>query len=209
MVMPYKIALAAAGIIFAVVCSIRLWSFVPHESATPNVIANHDVIAAHNGLPSDHDALSPDSSDHDASTHDSPGSYTIAKDDTLATIAKRMLGDEQYRQQIRKANPDIDPSRLTIGQVIALPRIAQLAVQNDDRAYDLIAEHLPTDGANTYHTVSSGDSLSTIAKQHYGVSAMWRVLYAANRDAIGPDPDRIKVGMKLAVPPAPTGKTGG
>jgi nucleoid-associated protein YgaU len=31
---------------------------------------------------------------------------------------------------------------------------------------------------------------------------MWRAIYDANRTAIGGDPDRLEVGMRLRIPPA-------
>lgn len=45
--------------------------------------------------------------------------------------------------------------------------------------------------------VRRGDTLSAIAAQH-GVS--WRQLYAANREAIGSNPDLIHPGMELTLP---------
>ena len=49
-------------------------------------------------------------------------------------------------------------------------------------------------------TVQPGDSLAGIARQHYGDAAAWRQIYAANRDAIGPDPNRLEVGLELTLP---------
>ena len=47
--------------------------------------------------------------------------------------------------------------------------------------------------AGTY-TVRSGDTLSGIARRN-GTS--WQTLYAANRDVVGPDPGRIRIGQQL------------
>ena len=54
-------------------------------------------------------------------------------------------------------------------------------------------------------TVQSGDSLSEIAEEHH-VPGGWPALYAANRTEIGPDPDLIHPGERLALP-AGTGGT--
>lgn len=51
------------------------------------------------------------------------------------------------------------------------------------------------------HTVVKGESLSVIAKQHYGKSSLWPRIYAANRDLLD-DPDRIKPGQVLKIPAA-------
>ncbi|MGH6904737.1 MAG: transporter substrate-binding and LysM peptidoglycan-binding domain-containing protein, partial [Geminicoccaceae bacterium] len=52
------------------------------------------------------------------------------------------------------------------------------------------------------YVVQAGDTLSRIAGRVYGdVSpASWRRIYEANRDVIGDDPSRIRVGMTLAIP---------
>ena len=54
--------------------------------------------------------------------------------------------------------------------------------------------------ADTYE-VQSGDTLLTIAQQEYGDQTQWRKIYDANRDVIGSDPDKLKIGMKLKIPP--------
>ena len=59
-----------------------------------------------------------------------------------------------------------------------------------------------TTDTGTY-LVQPGDSLSGIASA-LGISGGWPALYAANRQAVGPDPDAIRAGTVLAIPrPAP------
>jgi hypothetical protein len=50
------------------------------------------------------------------------------------------------------------------------------------------------------HLVRSGDSLSKLAQQYYGDAQLWPVIYQANARAIGPDPDRLRVGQPVEVP---------
>ncbi len=57
-----------------------------------------------------------------------------------------------------------------------------------------------TPAGDTYE-VQSGDTLLTIAEQSYGDAAQWRRIYDANKDVIGSDPDKLKIGMKLKIPP--------
>ena len=47
--------------------------------------------------------------------------YTIKKGDTLASIASHFFGNSNSCQEIRKANPDMTPDSLKVGQVIAIP----------------------------------------------------------------------------------------
>ena len=57
----------------------------------------------------------------------------------------------------------------------------------------------PTATGNSY-TVVSGDSLSKIAKNHYGDAAKWHQIYEANKSLIGNNPDHIEVGQVLTLP---------
>lgn len=50
------------------------------------------------------------------------------------------------------------------------------------------------------YTVVKGDSLSLIAKALLGDARKWKLLYAANRQVIGSNPDLIKPGQVLVIP---------
>lgn len=52
------------------------------------------------------------------------------------------------------------------------------------------------------YTVQPGDSLSRIARQFYGQSSLWTIIFEANRDTLD-DPSRIRVGQILKIPPKP------
>jgi len=54
--------------------------------------------------------------------------------------------------------------------------------------------------AGESYTVVSGDSLSKIAKNHYGDAAKWHQIYEANQAIIGSNPDHIEVGQELTLP---------
>jgi 5'-nucleotidase / UDP-sugar diphosphatase len=51
------------------------------------------------------------------------------------------------------------------------------------------------------YEVQSGDTLLSISEQFYGDATRWRRIYDANRDLIGADPDKLKLEMKLKIPP--------
>lgn len=51
-----------------------------------------------------------------------------------------------------------------------------------------------------YYTVQEGDTLSSIAKKFYGEGANYIIIYEVNKDLIGDDPDRIRVGQVLKIP---------
>jgi dienelactone hydrolase len=87
------------------------------------------------------------------------------------------------------------------------PEIAQAAVAwfLADRAVPAGPAAPPADEAAPPArtvTVRPGDSLEGIARQVYGDAAAWERLYAANREAIGPDPNRLPAGLELTLPSA-------
>ena len=123
--------------------------------------------------------------------------YTIKAGDTLSTIAGDFYKDTRKWSVIAKANPGVDPSKLKIGQVINVPTdgaIARQATTVPERASNASRP------AGTTHTVATGETLSAIAERYLGSKGAWKRLYEANKDAIGSDPAKLKVGTKLVIP---------
>lgn len=58
----------------------------------------------------------------------------------------------------------------------------------------------PAAATGEQYTIKSGDSLSKIAKAHYGDAMKWKQLYEANRSLIGDNPDMIHPGQVLKLP---------
>ncbi len=119
--------------------------------------------------------------------------YTVRKGDTLVTIAEAHYGAGRYWQSIAHANPRVEPTRLKSGQTLRLPPRTELSKPDKD---------VPRPGQTRFHVVRRGESLWTIARQHYHRSDHWRIVYNANRRLIGRDPNRLKLGQRLRIPPA-------
>jgi LysM repeat protein len=107
------------------------------------------------------------------------GRYVVQPGDTLSGIAAA-LGirggwPALYAASRRAVGPD--PGLIRPGAVLALPGPA----------------------APARYTIAAGDTLSGIAAA-LAVPGGWPALYAANRQAIGPDPDAIRAGTVLAIP---------
>lgn len=56
----------------------------------------------------------------------------------------------------------------------------------------------------TYHVVQAGDWLSKLAQRYYQSMHKWPVIFEANRDIIGSNPNLIKPGQRLLIPKLPT-----
>jgi len=127
-------------------------------------------------------------------TGQTPETYTVEAGDNFFRISEKIYGSDRYWQAIAQANPLVDPARLRIGQELKLPDKSEVV---EDELDDIEAP------ANTVvHTVEAGENLSRIAQQYYDDPTQWNVIYNANRQRIGPNPDRLQAGMKLAIPPA-------
>ena len=107
------------------------------------------------------------------------GRYVVQPGDTLSGIASA-LGAPGGWPAVYAANREVigpDPGLIRPGTVLAVPG----------------------GGAAARYAVGAGDTLSGIAAA-LGIPGGWPVLYAANRQAIGPDPDVIRTATVLAIP---------
>src|SRR5437588_1062569 len=127
-----------------------------------------------------------DKEDHMAQA--TPGSnYTVQPGDTLSGIAQQAYGDGNQWQTIYNANTQVignDPNLVRPGEVLYIPPLSSSK---------------PTPGSN--YTVQPGDTLSGIAQQAYGDGNQWQVIYNANTQVIGNDPNLIRPGEVLYIPP--------
>ena len=121
-----------------------------------------------------------------------------------------VYGSERYIKAIQKANPTVNPARLKPGTIIQLPsevEVKQTSATLQEKAAARPAAvasgpALSSDGAT--YTVQSGDNLYKISRKLYGNGSKGEELYTANKDKIGPDSTRLKIGMVLQLPEKPT-----
>jgi murein DD-endopeptidase MepM/ murein hydrolase activator NlpD len=84
--------------------------------------------------------------------------------------------------------------------------VALVAVAQDDDPLGAMRDQDGQGGggpaeAKSY-TIVSGDWLSKISERFYGTPYLWPLIYEANRDRLGPDPDLIHPGVTLRIPPS-------
>ena len=113
----------------------------------------------------------------------------VKKGDTLSEIALHFYGEgtQPYWQRIYEANKAVignNPNLIKPGEVLKIP-------------------FPPVIPPNHKYTVKPGDTLSEIALHFYGegTEPYWKKIYDANKAVIGADPDLIKPGQQLTVPP--------
>jgi nucleoid-associated protein YgaU len=112
----------------------------------------------------------------------------MERDGTYAAIYEKWFGD-----RIRPYPLEESETAAATEVVAALATTSAPAVVEPKAA--------PADPVDSY-VVQAGDTLSRIAGKVYGdVSpASWQRIYQANREVIGDNPSRIKVGMEFAIP---------
>lgn len=126
--------------------------------------------------------------------------YTVRAGETFETIAKARYGSSKLATVIMHANPMKDPKRLRPGDQIRLPRDPN-NIQGRPAGAAPGTAAAPSAGTTEY-VVQSGDTLSGIAKALWGSSKDWRKILEANAGVL-PSEDRLKVGMRLRIPPRP------
>ena len=125
--------------------------------------------------------------------------YTVAENDSMWTIAQESLGDGTRWRLIARANPSVDPDRLQVGQKLRVPTPQARRTVRLNRPIEINRQPARR-AAATYHIIQAGETLSTISKRYYRTANGWHRIHNANRDTIGSDPDRLKVGTRLRIP---------
>ena len=117
-----------------------------------------------------------------------PGStYTVQAGDSLFSIAQRAYGNGADWPIIYSANKQTigpNPNVIRTGEVLTIPTLS------------------PTPG--DIYIVRQGDTLTSIAQSAYGNGNLWPLIYNANKQVIGSNPNIIQPGQVLHIPPAPS-----
>jgi len=100
---------------------------------------------------------------------------SVRVDDDVATVSGTVATQEVREKVV-----------LVVGNTMGIARV--------DDQMELAAP------ASTFYTVEGGDSLSKIAKEHYGDASKYRAIFEANKPMLS-DPDKIYPGQVLRIPP--------
>lgn len=116
--------------------------------------------------------------------------YKIEKGDNFYTIAKKL---KTTTKKIIEANPNVDPARLKIGQMINVPASASAPAAPTSMTASLSAPAESSSGSTISYEVKAGDTLYGIAKK-YGTTVK------AIQSASGLKTTAIKPKQVLKVP---------
>lgn len=100
---------------------------------------------------------------------------------------------------------DVDGDQATVRGKVASQEIREkvVLVVGNTAGIAKVDDRLEVDKKEpeaTFYTVKSGDTLSKIAKQHYGNAMKYPVIFEANKPMLS-DPDKIYPGQVLRIPP--------
>ena len=135
--------------------------------------------------------------------------HVVRPNERMQTIAQRYFGSVDEWAVISKANPKVDPQKLTAGMILRIPKDKsniQGKIVGNDAEPGVITSHTQTQSKVIEYVVQSGDSLSTISQRIYGSSRHARFIFESNRDTLRTI-DAISIGQLLRLPPLPEQST--
>lgn len=122
--------------------------------------------------------------------------YVVQPGDSAQSISRKLYGTAEHWRRIAQANPFVDFMHLKPGMEILTP-VDPKNVQGVPAKP--AAPPRDADGSKE-HVVQPGDTLSGIAKKHYGRSGDWPRILDANREVLGDDAGNLRPGMRLRIP---------
>ncbi|HIE43929.1 MAG TPA: LysM peptidoglycan-binding domain-containing protein [Candidatus Omnitrophica bacterium] len=123
-----------------------------------------------------------------------PGVEKEEKREERIVVQPKMLSEEELQSLRDEISQTI--SRVELGKEERRELEHYLSqIENQLKAYK---EQFETLGGMTY-TIKKGDSLWSIARDHYGDAYKWPIIYRANKDKID-NPNLIYPGQHLSIP---------
>jgi len=124
-------------------------------------------------------------------------------------LAEIHYGSQRHLGYLLAANPQItDADHLLVGMVLNIPPLgagAKKTVAPSKSNAETKPKSSDADDAEAY-VVEEGDSFYAIAERVLGDSSRWNELYELNKESVGEDPGRLRVGQSLKIPKPPMPK---
>ena len=129
-----------------------------------------------------------------------------AQSDLKAAQAKAFA----LEQRAEKAEADHKAANAKIGALEQRAAAAELKVRQFTEREAMVQHQAAAAQAVqakmlATHKITSKETLSHLALQYYGhaTEPYWRLIYEANKDVIGPNPNKVRVGTLLEIPVLP------
>jgi nucleoid-associated protein YgaU len=187
------------------------WDVTPPAGRSPQTA--HSPQAGHNTqtATADHSARgsqtqgSPAANARPQAARGGTTEHTVQQGENLSMIAAVAYGDARKYKEILKANPGLDERKIRPGTVIKLPDPSTFAPATT-AAHQAKADAKPETKIDpkSQYKVEQDDNLSRISSKLYGSTAKAKAIYEANKDTIGADPGKLKLGTVLKLPEPPT-----
>jgi nucleoid-associated protein YgaU len=136
--------------------------------------------------------------------------YIVKSGDTLSQIAQRELGSVTFTDELKRANPKVEETRMTVGTRLNLPAVtaemsAALAAKADTAPASTSAprETKSTTLASNQYRVKEGDSLWSIAAKQLGSGERYTAIEAANP---GINSNKLLTGQLITLPASSGGE---
>jgi len=128
--------------------------------------------------------------------------YTIARGDTLGSIAQKFYGNSKKWTDIAKANSLANPNRIHAGNKLLIPKSESGTVASSTTIKETPATGIGASG-NVEYVVARGDTLWQIAQDFYGTGFDWYKIRDANTakvSTLANGRPRITPGQHLVIP---------
>jgi LysM repeat protein len=130
--------------------------------------------------------------------------HVVRSGETFSSIAQAVYGSAAYYPHLIRANPHANPNNLKLGTAIMIPKLEDVkaiagAGEHTTPAALKLADDVKLDPAKQYRVVA-GDSLYKISLKVYGKPTYVEALHEKNKQLIGPNATKLKLGMILDLP---------
>jgi nucleoid-associated protein YgaU len=135
--------------------------------------------------------------------------HVVRSGETFSSIAQAVYGSAAYYPHLIRANPHANPNNLKLGTVINIPKVEDVkatggpvsssAAEHSKGAALTVVDEVKIDPTKQYR-VQPGDSLYKISQKVYGKPTYVEAIYEKNRQQIGANPTKLKLGMILELP---------
>ena len=147
----------------------------------------------------------------------------MSKIDDQSNVVQKAAGASSTESALEAAKQELEAARKNLSslqikaqtaagsdkpEAYQAVEVAQKKVVEAEAKYNALLSQPPAVEATEFlaeHTLAGDETLSHLAMKYYGHSTppYWKLIYEANKDLIGDNPNRVRSGMVIKVPVLP------